>query len=37
MKGEDAFDMRIPLARDKARQHVRDNGREFHVTAEDVF
>lgn len=37
MKGEDAFDMRIPLARDKAKQHIRENGREHRVTAEDVF
>lgn len=37
MKGEDAFDMRKPLSRDKAKEHIRDNGREFHVTAEDVF
>ena len=37
MKGEDAFDMRIPLPRDKERRHIRENGRDFHVTAEDVF
>ncbi|KAK5073389.1 N-alpha-acetyltransferase 20 [Exophiala xenobiotica] len=37
MKGEDAFDMRIPLPRDKERQHIRENGRNFRVTAEDVF
>lgn len=37
MKGEDAFDMRIPLSRDKDKQHIRENGRDCHVTAEDVF
>ena len=37
MKGEDAFDMRIPLARDKEKKHVRSNGRDMRVTAEDVF
>lgn len=37
MKGEDAFDMRIALARDKEKQHIRENGRNFRVTAEDVF
>lgn len=37
MKGEDAFDMRIPLARDKEKKHIRKNGREHRVTAEDVF
>lgn len=37
MKGEDAFDMRIALARDGKKEHVRENGREFKVTAEDVF
>lgn len=37
MKGEDAFDMRIPLSRDKNKEHIRENGRDFRVTAEDVF
>ncbi|MBA7496468.1 hypothetical protein ES702_07076 [subsurface metagenome] len=37
MKGEDAFDMRIPLSRDKQKEHIRENGRDFPVTAEDVF
>lgn len=37
MKGEDAFDMRIALSRDKKKEHIRENGREHHVTAEDVF
>lgn len=37
MKGEDAFDMRIPLARDAKREHIRENGRDVPVTAEDVF
>ena len=37
MKGEDAFDMRIPLARDEEKKHIRENGRDCHVTAEDVF
>lgn len=37
MKGEDAFDMRIPLSRDTKKEHIRANGREHRVTAEDVF
>ena len=37
MKGEDALDMRIPLARDKEKQHIREHGRDFRVMAEDVF
>ncbi|KAK4934100.1 N-alpha-acetyltransferase 20 [Elasticomyces elasticus] len=28
MKGEDAFDMRIPLKRDLKKEHVRENGRD---------
>jgi N-terminal acetyltransferase B complex catalytic subunit len=36
-KGEDAFDMRKSLSRDKDRKHVRENGEEHRVTAEDVF
>ncbi|KAL9110023.1 MAG: hypothetical protein Q9227_005362 [Pyrenula ochraceoflavens] len=35
-KGEDAFDMRKPLDRDKKREHVRENGEEFRVHPEDV-
>ena len=36
-KSEDAFDMRKPLDRDKTRKHVRENGEEHRVTADDVF
>lgn len=35
--GEDAFDMRKPLHRDKDRKHVRENGEEFRVSPEDVY
>ena len=35
--GEDAFDMRKPLDRDKERKHVRENGEEFRVNPEDVY
>jgi N-terminal acetyltransferase B complex catalytic subunit len=35
-KGEDAFDMRKPLSRDKNREHVRENGENFLVNPEDV-
>lgn len=35
--GEDAFDMRKPLDRDKERKHVRENGEEFRVSPEDVY
>lgn len=34
--GEDAFDMRKPLDRDKERKFVRDNGENFRVNPEDV-
>jgi len=34
---EDAFDMRKPLDRDKGRKHVRENGEECRVSADDVF
>ena len=34
---EDAFDMRKPLERDKTRKHVRENGEEHRVSADDVF
>lgn len=36
-KGEDAFDMRLSLDRDKDRKHVRENGKDFKVMPEDVF
>jgi N-terminal acetyltransferase B complex catalytic subunit len=35
--GEDAFDMRKPLSRDKGRDTVREGGEEFRVSAEDVW
>ena len=35
--GEDAFDMRKPLSRDKKRQHVRKNGENFRVNPEDLY
>lgn len=35
--GEDAFDMRKPLKRDRERRHVRENGEEFRVGPEDVY
>lgn len=35
--GEDAYDMRLPMDRDKDRRHIRENGREFAVNPEDVF
>ena len=34
--GEDAFDMRKPLDRDKERKHIRENGEGFRVNPEDV-
>ncbi len=34
---EDAFDMRKQLDRDKHRKHVRENGEECRVSADDVF
>jgi N-terminal acetyltransferase B complex catalytic subunit len=36
-EGEDAFDMRKPLARDKAKKHIRENGEDFRVSPEDVW
>ena len=36
-RGEDAFDMRKPLDRDKERKHIREGGEDFRVSAEDVF
>jgi N-terminal acetyltransferase B complex catalytic subunit len=35
--GEDAYDMRKPLKRDKKLQHIRKNGEEFAVNPEDVW
>ena len=35
--GEDAFDMRKPLDRDRERRHVRENGEDFRVNPEDVY
>ncbi|MCJ1314423.1 hypothetical protein MMC25_008105 [Agyrium rufum] len=35
--GEDAFDMRKSLKRDKDGKHVRKNGENFHVMPEDVY
>ena len=35
--GEDAFDMRKPLSRDKKKQHVRKNGENFRVKPEDLY
>ena len=35
--GEDAFDMRKPLKRDKKKEHVRENGENFRVEPEDLW
>lgn len=35
--GEDAFDMRKPLDRDKDKKHVRENGEEVRVGPQDVY
>lgn len=35
--GEDAYDMRKPLSRDKGRDTVREGGEEVRVGAEDVW
>lgn len=35
--GEDAFDMRKPLDRDKNRIHIREHGEEFRVSPDDVY
>lgn len=35
--GEDAYDMRKPMRRDKDYQHIRDNGEEHEVYPEDVW
>ncbi|KAF7846188.1 hypothetical protein BT93_L4919 [Corymbia citriodora subsp. variegata] len=37
MKGEDAFDMRIPLARDVKQEHIRADGKDHKVDANDVY
>lgn len=36
-EGEDAFDMRKPLSRDKDLKHTRENGEDFLVNPEDVY
>lgn len=35
--GEDAWDMRKPLAKDVKREHVRDDGEKWEVRPEDVW
>ncbi|RYP20073.1 hypothetical protein DL765_002999 [Monosporascus sp. GIB2] len=35
--GEDAYDMRKPMRRDKDLKHIRDDGRNHFVNPEDVF
>lgn len=35
--GEDAFDMRKPLDRDRDRKYVREHGEEFRVSPDDVY
>lgn len=35
--GEDAFDMRKPMKRDKDRQHIRSDGESHEVDPEDVW
>ncbi|KAF2756505.1 acyl-CoA N-acyltransferase [Pseudovirgaria hyperparasitica] len=35
--GEDAFDMRKPLPRDKDKKHIRENGEDFHVDPSNVW
>lgn len=36
-EGEDAYDMRKALDRDKKREHVREGGEKFEVMPEDVW
>jgi N-terminal acetyltransferase B complex catalytic subunit len=36
-KGEDAYDMRKPLKRDKTKKHIRENGEKFIVQPHDVW
>lgn len=35
--GEDAFDMRKPLSRDKKLKHIRKNGENYRVEPEDLY
>ena len=35
--GEDAFDMRKPMKRDKKRKHIRENGEEYRINPEDIY
>ena len=35
--GEDAFDMRKPLKRDKELKYVRENGENFRIMPEDLY
>ena len=35
--GEDAYDMRKPLRRDKKLQHVRTNGENYAIQPEDLY
>ena len=35
--GEDAFDMRKPLSRDKKLKYIRKNGEKFRVEPEDLY
>lgn len=35
--GENAFDMRKPLSRDKKLEHIRKNGERFRVEPEDLY
>lgn len=37
MGGEDAFDMRKPLKRDKKLKYIRENGENFRVNPEDLY
>lgn len=35
--GEDAYDMRKPLRRDKKLQHIRTNGENYMIHPEDLY
>ena len=35
--GEDAFDMRKPLKRDKKKKYIRENGEDFRITPEEMY
>jgi N-terminal acetyltransferase B complex catalytic subunit len=35
--GEDAYDMRKPMKRDKSLRHIRKNGEDFEVDPQDVW